>query len=162
LEESALQQAWPTPDEVFRIANMLALLGWLSLGAGIVLRWERLRTLLAGRAIPLLLASGYVAILGTHWSESSGSFSSLAGVASLFQSPWLLLAGWMHYLAFDLFIGTWIAADADAIAAPRWLLALVLPAVFLFGPAGFLLWFLLKASVLSPLLKQAAEGRTSP
>ena len=151
-----MQEAWLTPDQVFRTANILALLGWLSLGVGVALRQERIRTLLAGRAIPLLLAAGYVAILGAHWSESSGSFSSLAGVASLFQSPWLLLAGWVHYLAFDLFIGTWIAADADAIAAPRWLLVLVLPAVFLFGPAGFLLWFLLKASVFSPLLKQAA------
>jgi hypothetical protein len=156
LEESTLQGACLTPDQVFRIANVLALLGWLSLGVGVALRLERLCTLLAGRAIPLLLAAGYVAILGAHWSESSGSFSSLAGVASLFQSPWLLLAGWMHYLAFDLFIGTWIAADADAIEAPRWLLVIVLPAVFLFGPAGFLLWFLLKASMVSPLLKQAA------
>lgn len=143
-----------SPDQVFRVANTLALLGWLGLGTGIVLRWHRLRTLLAGRAVPLLLSAGYVAILGAHWSGSSGSFSSLAGVASLFQSPWLLLAGWVHYLAFDLFIGTWIAADADAIQAPRWILIIVLPAVFLFGPAGFLLWFLLKASILSPWLME--------
>jgi hypothetical protein len=145
-------EGWPTPDQAFRIANVLSLVGWLSLGTGIALRWPRLRTLLAGRAVPLLLSAGYVAILGAHWSESSGSFSSLAGVASLFQSPWLLLAGWVHYLAFDLFVGTWIAADADSIEAPRWVLIIVLPAVFLFGPAGFLLWFLLKASLFAPLL----------
>ncbi len=150
-----MPDAWPTPDQAFRIANILALLGWLGLGAGAVMRWEMLRTLLAGRAVPLLLSAGYVAILGAHWSKSSGTFSSLAGVASLFQSPWLLLAGWVHYLAFDLFIGTWITADADAIAAPRWVPIVVLPAVFLFGPAGFLLWFLLKASIFSPLLKPA-------
>jgi hypothetical protein len=143
---------------MFRIANMLALLGWLSLGTGIAFHWHRLRTLLAGRAIPLVLSAGYVAILGAHWSQGSGSFSSLAGVASLFQSPWLLLAGWVHYLAFDLFIGTWIAGDADAIQAPRWIMIIVLPAVFLFGPAGFLLWFLLKASIFSQSL---AKKRTS-
>jgi hypothetical protein len=157
-----LQEAWVTPDQVFRIANIIALLGWLSLGAAVALRWETVRTVLAGRAVPLLLSSGYVAILGAHWSESSGSFSSLAGVASLFQSPWLLVAGWVHYLAFDLFIGTWISADAEAIGAPRWVLIIVLPTVFLFGPAGFLLWFLLKASVYSTLLKQAVEERISP
>jgi Domain of unknown function (DUF4281) len=157
-----VREGWPTPDQVFRIANMLALLGWLSLGTGVVLRWHRLRTLLAGRAVPLLLSTGYVAILGAHWSESSGSFSSLAGVANLFQSPWMLLAGWVHYLAFDLFVGTWIAADADAIGAPRSVLIIVLPAVFLFGPAGFLLWFLLKASLFSTLLKRTVEERISP
>jgi hypothetical protein len=157
-----VREGWPTPDQVFRIANMLALLGWLSLSTSVALRWHRLRTLLAGRAVPLLLSAGYVAILGAHWSESSGSFSSLAGVANLFQSPWILLAGWVHYLAFDLFVGTWIAADADAIGAPRWVLIFVLPAVFLFGPAGFLLWFLLKSSLFSALLKQTAEERISP
>jgi Domain of unknown function (DUF4281) len=153
-----VQEGWPTPDQVFRIANMIALLGWLSLGAGVALRWERLRTLLAGRAIPLLLSAGYVAILGAHWSQSSGSFSSLAGVASLFQSPWLLLAGWVHYLAFDLFIGTWIAADANAIGAPRWVMIIVLPAVFLFGPMGFLLWFLLKTSIFSQSLAEIGSS----
>jgi hypothetical protein len=154
-----LPEAWATPDQVFRIANALALLGWLTLGACVALRWQRLRTVLAGRAIPLLLAAGYVAILGAHWSEGSGSFSSLSGVASLFQSRWLLLAGWLHYLAFDLFIGAWIADDVEAIEAPRLVLVAVLPAVFLFGPAGFLLWLLLKASIFSPLLKRAAaEG----
>ena len=154
-----MQEGWPTPDQVFRIANVLALFGWLSLGTGVALRWQLSRRLLAGRGVPLLLSAVYVAILGAHWSERSGSFSSLAGVASLFQSPWLLLAGWVHYLAFDLFIGTWIAADADAIEAPRWILIIVLPTVFLFGPAGFLLWFLLKASILSPLNKQTIEKR---
>jgi hypothetical protein len=36
----------------------------------------------------------------------------LSAVAMLFSNPWLLLAGWTHYLAFDLFIGSWKLRDA--------------------------------------------------
>ena len=45
-----------------------------------------------------------------HWGP--GGFGSLAEVRQLFERPGLLAAGWLHYLAFDLFVGTWIARDA--------------------------------------------------
>jgi hypothetical protein len=146
-----------TAEQLFPLANGLALLGWASLAFSIVLKWERMRTLIAGLAVPLALSVGYTAILATHWAQGNGSFSTLAGVASLFRSPWLLLAGWVHYLAFDLLIGTWIARDAEAHGAPRWALIPVLPAVFLFGPAGFLLWHLLRASFFSVRFKPRIE-----
>ena len=50
----------------------------------------------------------YVAIIATTWGSSSGGFSSLADVSALFSNPWLLLAGWVHYLAFDLLVGSWV------------------------------------------------------
>jgi hypothetical protein len=152
-----------TAEQLFRLANGLALLGWASLALSLALRWEILRTLIAGLAVPLALSVGYTAILATHWVQGSGNFSTLAGVASLFQSPWLLLEGWVHYLAFDLFIGTWIAKDAEAQGAPRWALIPVLPAVFLFGPAGFLLWHFLRASFFPARFKSGAEmGKERP
>jgi hypothetical protein len=146
-----------TAEQLFRLANGLALFGWASLTLSLALRWEILRALIAGFAVPLTLSVGYTAILATHWAQGNGNFSSLAGVASLFQSPWLLLAGWVHYLAFDLLTGSWIAGDAQTRGAPRWALIPVLPAVFLFGPAGFLLWHLLRASFFSTRFKPQAE-----
>ena len=71
---------------------------------------------------------------------AEGSFSTLAGVATLFSNPWLLLAGWLHYLAFDLLIGTWEARDARDRGVPH---LFVVPCLFLtlmFGPAGWLLY----------------------
>lgn len=59
-------------------------------------------------------------------------------MAALFRDPWLLLAGWVHYLAFDLFVGAWEAADARTRGVPH---AAVLPCLvltFLLGLAGFL------------------------
>ena len=129
-----------TPDALFRFANLSALGGWAILALGIVLRSPLLRETIAGRAVPIGLSVAYTAIIAVHWWSGEGGFSSLAEVSLLFRSPWLLLAGWVHYLAFDLFVGAWIARDAEARGLPRALLILVLPLVFLFGPAGLLLW----------------------
>ena len=129
-----------SPDALFRFANLVALGGWATLALGIVLRSPLLKETIAGRAVPIGLSVAYTAIIAVHWWSGEGGFSSLAEVSLLFRSPWLLLAGWVHYLAFDLFVGAWIARDAEARGLPRALLILVLPLVFLFGPAGLLLW----------------------
>ena len=68
--------------------------------------------------------------------ESEGGFSSLAGVRTLFDNPWALLAGWTHYLAFDLFIGGWEVRDAQRRGIPHLLVVPALVLTFLFGPAG--------------------------
>ena len=68
-----------------------------------------------------------------------GGFNSIAEVRALFMSDPVLLAGWVHYLAFDLFLGIWIAEQADRIHIHRIIQAPVLAATFLFGPIGLLL-----------------------
>ncbi len=142
-----------TPSEWFSIANPLSLLGWLLLGAALFApgsRWRHGLLGLGGRALPLLLSGGYVAALVASWgSAPGGGFGSLDQVATLFRSPGVLLAGWIHYLAFDLFIGRWIVDDAllrgpAAGALKRVLLLPVLLLTFMFGPAGLLSWFALR------------------
>ena len=60
---------------------------------------------MSGVVIPLLLSAGYLILIALHFRGAEGGFGSLADVATLFQKQELLLAGWIHYLAFDLFIG---------------------------------------------------------
>ena len=134
------------PDALFRYGNLVALAGWLTLGLGIALRSPLLRDTVAGLAAPLGLSVAYTAIIMVHWWSGEGGFSSLQDVSALFRSPWLLLAGWIHYLAFDLFVGAWVARDAEAHGLPQLLLIPVLPVVFLFGPAGLLLWLCLRTA----------------
>jgi hypothetical protein len=69
-------------------------------------------------------------------------------VSVLFRSPYALLAGWIHYLAFDLFTGAWEARDAAQAGISRWLVAPCLLLTFLFGPAGLALYLLLRLTVL--------------
>jgi hypothetical protein len=130
-----------TAVQIFPLANYFALAGWAILIAGII--WNRpwLRETLAGTWWPILLSAGYLVtiVLGLS-GGSGGNFSSLAGVRQLFANDWVLLAGWIHYLAFDLFVGAWIAGEAERKGLSRWLLVPILPLTFLFGPVGYLLF----------------------
>jgi hypothetical protein len=132
------------PDAVFQAVNLLALAGWVALAfSWVAPAWaERI----AGLALPALLSVAYTGLVLGYWSRAEGGFGSLPEVMALFTTPEVALAGWIHYLAFDLFVGAWEVrtAKAERIAFP-----LVLPCLaltFLFGPAGFLAFTLLRAA----------------
>lgn len=133
-----------TPEALFKVANNIALLSWILL---IVLGRKRwVSALTTAIVVPGALAVAYVLLLALHWSEASGGFQSLADVSTLFQNPWVLLAGWIHYLAFDLFVGTWEVRDAAANGISHWLIIPCLVLTFMFGPVGFLLYLLLRTA----------------
>ena len=136
-----------TAAQVFAIANPFALLGWAVLVVAIALKRPWLRDTVAGTLWPLALAALYVVALALGWGSTGGNFSSLAGVRQLFSGDWTLLAGWVHYLAFDLFVGAWIAAETERAGLSRLWLVPVLPLAFLFGPAGFLLFFVVRSAL---------------
>ena len=126
-----------SPDQIFSLVNLVALAAWLLLA---IVPRRRVTAVVAGTAVPVLLASVYTVILLTMWRGSEGGFSSLADVRLLFGQPWLLLAGWTHYLAFDLFVGNWEVRDAQERGIPHLLVLPCLALTFLFGPAGWLLY----------------------
>jgi hypothetical protein len=134
-----------TPDTLFQIANPLALVGWIALASSPLA--PRAAQLVAGTVVPLLLSAGYTAVVLAFWSSADGGFDSLANVARLFESRWLLLAGWVHYLAFDLLVGTWVVRTARQEGIAHLLVLPCLAATFLFGPAGYLLFQGLRASM---------------
>lgn len=129
----------PLPlDALFSAANSLALLSWTSLIA--LPRWFVLR-----RAIQVFIVAGLcvlyaVLIQGFFFGVEGGGFFSLPAVQKLFTSREVALAGWVHYLAFDLVVGLWIAGRADEIGMSRWLQAPILFMTFMFGPAGLLIF----------------------
>jgi hypothetical protein len=127
-----------TPEFVFSVANAVAGLSWLLLLVLPRQAWVEQR--IAGLVVPVSLAVVYAAVVATQWGGSEGGFSTLAGVAQLFANPWMLLAGWLHYLCFDLLIGCWEVRDARRLGVPHLLLVPCLLLTFMFGPAGWLLY----------------------
>jgi hypothetical protein len=127
-----------TPEQVFSIVNLIATAAWVAL---VILPGRRWVTgIVTSTVVPLLFAIVYVGIVATTFGRTPGGFTTLAGVATLFSNPWALLAGWIHYLAFDLLIGTWETRDAREHGLPHLLLVPCLVLTFLFGPAGWLLY----------------------
>jgi hypothetical protein len=62
----------------------------------------------------------------------------------VFSSQGKLLGGWLHYLAFDLFVGRWMIDDALELKRSRWVVLPCLLFTFLCGPVGLLLYFALR------------------
>lgn len=133
----------PTPAQIFLMANGIATLCWAALA--ICLFAPRLQLWiprLTGFVVPIVFALVYIVCIGKGFAESrDGDFGSIGGVRALFGNDSALVAGWLHYLAFDLFVGSWIVRRGIKERLNPFLLLLCLPVTFLFGPAGFLMYW---------------------
>jgi hypothetical protein len=133
-----------TAESLFSICSMLVLPGWVLLV--FLPRWSWTQRIAAG-IVPLVLAIAYLVLIVTNFRKSQGGFGSLQQVSQLFQNPYNLLAGWVHYLAFDLFTGAWEVRDAARLRIAHALVIPCLVLTFLFGPIGLLTWFLIRSSL---------------
>lgn len=131
-----------SPETIFSACGTLVLPGWLLLV--FLPRWKWTARLVAAVIIPALIGVVYVYLVVAHFGQAEGGFGSLADVSRLFQNQHALLAGWIHYLAFDLFVGAWEVRDAQRVGLHHLLVVPCLALTFLFGPAGLLLYFLLR------------------
>lgn len=137
-------------EALFGIVNLLALVAWFAL---ILLpRWPALLAACLYAGVGLLCLVYVVGLVGivsggfdpVGPDQPTASFSTIEGVRAIFASDGGVTLGWTHYLAFDLFVGLWIARDADAKRFSRLLQAPILLATFIAGPLGLLLWLVVR------------------
>ena len=126
--------------QLFQVANTTALLCWIALA----LQPRRVAPL-ARFVVPAVLGILYIWALNTAPKNPDGGFGSLTQVRALFANDRALLAGWVHYLAFDFFIGCWMVLDAAERGVRHLLVVPCLFLTFMFGPAGLLLYLALRA-----------------
>lgn len=131
-------------NAAFGLASQAAMLGWFML-IFLPRRWKQLNWI-PHFIIPFGLSFLYAALfLPVFWTIEGGGFASLDQVKTLLSNDTALLAGWVHYLAFDLFVGAWIAHRADEIGLSRILQAPILLATFMMGPLGLVLFLTLRS-----------------
>lgn len=137
-------------DIVFSVGNLLALVLWAAL---ILLpRWPALLSAILYLGVGMLCLAYSVGLIGilTGALDPGGSyeggldFGSIEGVRAIFANDGGVTVGWIHYLAFDLFVGLWIARDADAKGFSRLLQAPILLATFMAGPLGLFVWLVVR------------------
>ncbi len=133
-----------TPTEVFSYANLMAMPMWLLL---IVLpKWKVTRFLIDYKIIPLALSLIYAIYIFIAIKTGGGmDFGSLESVMALFTKENAVLAGWVHYLAFDLLVGMWIIDQNRTLKIHQLLIAPCLVGTFMLGPVGFLLFMAMRS-----------------
>lgn len=140
------------PEIIFGICSNLAIVGWLLLA--IAPRWKWTFIIVFSGGISLVLAGVYAFLIVTHFGEGEGNFSTLEGVMLLFQNPYAVLAGWIHYLVFDLFIGAWILKNSQQHSINHFLVLPILFLTLMFGPVGLLLYWILRAIKTKKILHE--------
>ena len=132
-----------TPAQVFDIASLMVLPMWLLM---IFLpKWNGTQWLIDYKIVPILLSLIYLVYTSLSIAGGGGlDFGSLDSVMQLFTVEEAVLAGWVHYLAFDLIVGMWILDQNKTLGLPSILIGTCLFFTFLLGPVGFLLFTLTK------------------
>ena len=133
---------------IFSAVNMLALVGWVAL---ILLpRWPALLAAVLYLGVGLLClvyATGLIGVVSGLIPNPGGGgadFSTIEGVRAIFASDAGVTIGWTHYLAFDLFVGLWIARDGDTKNISRFIQAPILFATLMAGPLGLGIWLIVR------------------
>ena len=135
-----------------------AMVGWLGLVLGP--RWRVARGGLSPVIAPVISGAVYVWLMTSNYpaAPEGAGFGSLAGVTLLFSVPELLLAGWIHYLAFDLFVGAWEVKDAQQTGIHHLAVIPCLFATLMFGPGGLLLYLAIKFAFQTFQKRQPSEA----
>jgi len=130
-----------SPHELFQLANPAALIGWIWLLLWLFLPQKlQQKTLRVGLLIPVLLAVLYSAAILLYFSSNTGGFGSLEDVMAMFTNPGVALAGWTHYLSFDLFVGWYLTRHSAAHGINPLLIIPCLVLTFLLGPMGLFIY----------------------
>jgi hypothetical protein len=130
----------------FELANAFALPGWAALLFLAPVR--RAAAVRIARMVGALLAAGYLAgfvyLLGAV--DPPPADASLAVITTLFADPRLALVAWIHYLAFDLWVGAWEVEAAGKTGMRHLFVVPALVLTFLLGPIGLLTFLVLRAA----------------
>ncbi|MBU7580680.1 MAG: DUF4281 domain-containing protein [Porphyrobacter sp.] len=133
---------------VFSAVNLLALAAWAALIA--LPRWPALLAAILYLGVGLLCAVYGISLIGVvsglipNPGSGGADFTTIPGIRAIFAPDAGVTIGWTHYLAFDLFVGLWIARDGDAKGISRLMQAPILFATLMAGPLGLGLWLLVR------------------
>ncbi len=133
------------PEAIFELANLIALISWVIL---LLLPFQKIATNFVFGIVITILAITYAFIVMKSIGPGDfESFNTLEGVMGLFTAKEAVLAGWLHYLAFDLMVGLYIVNNAFKHDIKHWLLIPSLLFTFMLGPVGLLIYKLTKGII---------------
>jgi hypothetical protein len=98
---------------------------------------------------PIVLGVTYAWLLtnvmsGVISMPDGSGFATLDALVRTFSAKEAVVAGWAHYIVFDLFVGAWIARDAQRVGINPFIVAPTLLLTFVVGPIGLLSYLMLR------------------
>jgi len=126
---------------IFKIANLSVVPAWILLA--FFPKHKITEKLVFSYFWHIVLAVFYTGFI--FWgmyenTNSDGGMDSLESLRIGFLNDKILLAAWIHYLVFDLFVGVWIVKDAEKYSLNKWILTIILFLTLMLGPFGFLIY----------------------
>lgn len=139
-------------ETLFSLSNLFVLPFWGLMIFAPGWRWTSkvMRSLLPIGGLGAL----YAVLLVSQIGGAAGALlsPSAAGIAALLGTPAGATVGWIHFLAFDLFVGRWAYLDSRERGLSAWLVSPILVFIFMAGPLGLLLYL---------AARRIAAGRTN-
>jgi Domain of unknown function (DUF4281) len=129
-------------ETIYSLCSAIAMAGWIALAFA---PFARNRVVGGARLVSAVLCVAYIVQMATITEDTGGSFSTLKGVTALFTSPGNVMMGWTHYLAFDLFVGSWEIEDAGREGIAHWAMLPILFLTLMLGPVGLLTYFCVRS-----------------
>lgn len=125
-------------EHLYEIVNTLILPAWLMIMFASQWRWTN-KIVLSGY-YSLAFSVVYLLLIIFNFDLNNFNFSTLENVKQVFTNDYFLLAGWVHYLAFDLLIAAWIVKDSKENNVQSLILLPILAFTFYLGPIGYLFY----------------------
>lgn len=135
-------------ETIFSLSSLLVMPFWLLL---IFLpRWRVTERLTAGPWLAVPAALLYAVLVLPRFVEifSAVANPTLPGIATLLGDPAGATIAWVHFLAFDLFVGRWVYLDGRSRNISAWFTSPILFLVLMLGPVGFLLYLVVRTVVV--------------
>ena len=132
-------------EVIFSVTNLIALISWIWL---LIFPFRPItHKILIGVSVAVLSVCYAWLIFRTLGPGDFEKFQTLEGVTSLFSVPGAVLVGWIHYLAFDLMTGVFIAHNASKHGIRHIAIIPCLLLTFMLGPVGLLLYLIIRWAV---------------
>lgn len=146
------------PETIFSLSSLLVMPFWLLM---IFLpRWRTTQRVMAGPWVAVPAALLYAVLVLPHFVEifTAVSNPTLTGIAALLGDSTGATIAWVHFLAFDLFVGRWVYLDGRFHKITAWFISPILFVVLMLGPIGFLLYLTVRTAVARQF---SADGRSA-
>ena len=141
-------QDYLTHENIYLCTNFAILPFWLML---IIIPNSKFTQFFVNSIIlPLILSTAYIYIIYQAILMDEPIFDvfklyvSLDNLYILFATESFLLVFWLHFLALNLFLGSWISRDGIKYNIPRNLIFAPLILVYLTGPLGLVLYWIIR------------------